>query len=94
MTTTDKNRYMAEYMRCYRARKAAERAELRAQVEQAEPKTQAMFAKILEAVYSLSERVSATTQILVILSAKQDISFTFNLLQTKPVPHSFNGDRA
>ena len=25
---------------------------------------------------------------------KQDISFTFNLLQTKPIPHSFNGDRA
>jgi hypothetical protein len=28
---------------------------------------------------------SATTQILVILSAKQDMSFTFNLLQTKLV---------
>ena len=29
MTTTEKNRYMAEYMRGYRARKAAERAKLR-----------------------------------------------------------------
>ena len=36
----------------------------------------------------------ATTQVLVNLYAKQDISFTFNLLQTKPVPHSSNGDRA
>jgi hypothetical protein len=55
---TNRNRYMAKYMRAYRARKAAEQAELRAQVEQREPETQAMFAKILEAVNALSERVA------------------------------------
>src|ERR687896_135157 len=56
-TTTDKNRYMAEYMRRYRARKAAERAKLLAQAERREPNIEAMFAQILEAVTALSERV-------------------------------------
>jgi hypothetical protein len=38
--------------------------------------------------------ITATTQILVILSAKQDMSFTFNLLQTKLVPiHSMGTER-
>jgi hypothetical protein len=58
MTTTDKNRYMAEYMRRYRARKAAERAELRAQAERREPNIEVMLAQILEAVTALSERVA------------------------------------
>jgi hypothetical protein len=56
MTTTDRNRYMAEYMRGYRARKSAER-KMRAQAERREPKTQAMLTQILEAVTALSERV-------------------------------------
>ena len=58
MTTTDKNRYMAEYMRRYRARKAAERAKLRAQAERREPNIEAMLTQILEATASLSERVA------------------------------------
>jgi thiamine biosynthesis protein ThiC len=58
MTTTDKNRYMAEYMRRYRARKAAERDKLRAQAEHREPETQMMLTQILEAVTALSERVA------------------------------------
>jgi hypothetical protein len=58
MTTTDKNRYMAEYMRRYRARKAAERAKLRAQAEHREPNIEAMLTQILEAMTALSERVS------------------------------------
>jgi hypothetical protein len=58
MTTTDKNRYMAEYMRRYRARKAAERAKLRAQIEQREPNIEAMLAQVLDAVTALSERVA------------------------------------
>src|SRR5918992_1203373 len=58
MTTTDKNRYMVQYMRRYRARKAAERAELLAQAERREPNIEAMFAQILEATASLSERVA------------------------------------
>ena len=58
MTTTDKNRYMAQYMRRYRARKAAERAKLLAQAERREPNIEAMLTQILEAVTALSERVS------------------------------------
>jgi carbonic anhydrase len=58
MTTTDKNRYMAEYMRRYRARKAAERAKLLAQAEHREPNIEAMLTQILEAVTALSERVA------------------------------------
>jgi hypothetical protein len=58
MTTTDRNRYMAEYMRRYRERKAAERAKLRAQAERREPETQVMLTQILEAVTALSERVA------------------------------------
>jgi hypothetical protein len=58
MTTTDKNRYMAEYMRRYRARKAAEQAELLALAERREPNIEAMMTQILEAVTALSERVS------------------------------------
>jgi hypothetical protein len=58
MTTTDKNRYMAEYMRRYRARKAAERAKLRAQAEHCEPNIEAMLTQILEAVTALSEQVA------------------------------------
>jgi Recombinase len=58
MTTTDRNRYMAEYMRRYRERKAAERAKLQAQAEHCEPNIEAMLTQILEAVTALSEGVS------------------------------------
>ena len=49
---------MAQYMRRYRARKAAERAKLLAQAERREPNIESMFAQILEAVTALSERVA------------------------------------
>jgi hypothetical protein len=58
MTTTDRNRYMAEYMRRYRERKAAERAKLQAQAEHCEPNIEATLTQILEAVTALSEGVS------------------------------------
>ena len=64
MTTTDKNRYMAEYMRRYRARKAAERAKLLAQAERREPNIESMLTQILEAVTALSEQVSRMEEIL------------------------------
>jgi hypothetical protein len=57
MTTTDKNRYMAEYMRRYRARKAAER-KMRAQAKHRELNIEALLTQILEAVTVLSEQVS------------------------------------
>ena len=76
MTTTDKNRYMAEYMRRYRARKAAERAKLRAQAEHREPNIEAMLTQILEAVTALSERV-----------ARIEAALTgFNVKGSKPAP--------
>jgi hypothetical protein len=56
--TTDRNRYMAKYMRAYRARKAAELAELRAQAEHREPTFEAMLTDILEAMTVLTERVA------------------------------------
>jgi hypothetical protein len=49
---------MAEYMRRYRERKAAERAKLRAQAEHREPNIEAMLTQILEAVTAPSERVA------------------------------------
>jgi cytoskeletal protein RodZ len=45
-------------MRRYRARKAAERAELLAQAERREPNIEAMLTQILEAVTALSEGVA------------------------------------
>jgi hypothetical protein len=49
---------MAEYMRRYRARKAADLAKLREKAESRESNIEAMLAQILAAVTALSERVA------------------------------------
>jgi hypothetical protein len=87
MTTTDKNRYMAKYMRAYRARKAAELEELRAQAEQREPNIEAMFAQILEAVTALSERVGRIEEALTQFNVKDSKPALSELTESNVKPN-------
>ena len=74
-------------MRRYRARKAAERAELRAQAERHEPETQAILTQILEAVTALSERVARMEELLTGFNVKDSKSVLSELTESNVEPN-------
>jgi hypothetical protein len=79
---TDRNRYMAKYMRAYRARKAAKLAEMRAQAERREPNIESILTQILEAVTTLSERVARMEEALTQFNVKGSKGALFELTET------------